>query len=160
MVNDLFNIDRLRLNCLQPRLVPFLIGKPAHAVFQTHVLWIIFSFDLSDHQVSESDIGVINCLTGCLVLQLCFCMGFQLSICPLCPTRPTARSLFLSLYLSICPAGSMKVSTQTWLKFYIVEKITFMSKAAQVSRHRKGNACNMNPSMQLCEIMQETERKA
>ena len=65
MVNGLFNIDSLRLNWLQPRLVPFLIGKPAHAGVSDTCIPIYASFSpLICHQMSDSDIGVIDCLGG------------------------------------------------------------------------------------------------
>ena len=108
MVNGLFNIDSLRFNWLQPRLVPFLIGKPAHAVSQTHVLKCMHRFLLW---------FVTNCQTRILVwltvwvadwltvyrvaAVLLYGMGFQLSICPHCLTRP-------SLSLSMCPCPSVK----------------------------------------------------
>ena len=105
MVNGLFNIDSLRLNWLQPRLVPFLIGKPAHAVSQTHVFQFMHHFLL--WFVTKCQTRILVWLTvwvaGWLaVYRVAAVLLYGVSVVHL----PSLSNSPLSL--SMCPCPSMK----------------------------------------------------
>jgi hypothetical protein len=69
-------------------------------------------------------------------------MGFSARCCHGVPMKPSPNGNvnkekdFAAFPWHIC-----------YLYIYIVGKITFISEAAQVFRHRKGNACTVNPTM-------------
>ena len=66
---------------------------------------------------------------------------FQLGVATGCPWNP--RRMAMSTRKK-----TLQLSHGTFaIYIYIVGKITFISEAAQVFRHRKGNACTVNPTM-------------